>query len=159
MDFIRREINLVIEQLNLNKVQIKEVGKNEWKDILNEIMNTFVNWTASSPFWLWEHFKEAYSIDYSNQDAYKDLSKLVDDSELVWFLVKENREMPKFWVYEGLIKPIQSVIEECSKFEYYIVSKKYSWLLCENHHGYLIGTGEKMIAKMQQHRKYMILRQ
>lgn len=103
-----------------------------------------------SSFWYWEHFKDGYSIDYPNYDAYRDLARLVDEKEKVWFLAQEKyKQKPKFWVYEGLIKPIQVVLENCTRFEYYIVSKKYSWLLCENHHGFLIGTGEQMIAKMK----------
>lgn len=52
----------------------------------------------------------------------------------VWFFVKETRQDPKFWIYEGTIKAIQKVIEETVAFEYYIASKKFRWVLCENHH-------------------------
>jgi hypothetical protein len=34
-------------------------------------------------------------------------------------------------------------------FEYYIVSKKFEWLLCENHHDILIAVGQPMVEKME----------
>lgn len=148
-DAVRAEIDEVIKQLNFDKEQFKEVGKNLWEGIIKNIENTFVNWKGHSSFWYWEYFNDGFSIDYPNNDAYKDLSKLIDDTEKVWFLAQEDRGNPKFWLFEGQIKPIQTVLENSSMFEYYIVSKKYLWLLCENHHGYLIGTGEQMIEKLK----------
>ncbi|WP_409340264.1 DUF6756 family protein [Paenibacillus sp. MBLB4367] len=44
---------------------------------------------------------------------------------------------------------MQNILRECSRFEYYIVSKKYSWMLCENHHGCLFGTGDVIVSKMK----------
>ena len=34
-------------------------------------------------------------------------------------------------------------------FEYYIVSKKFEWLLGEDHHGVLIGIGQPMAEKIE----------
>jgi hypothetical protein len=51
--------------------------------------------------------------------------------------------------FEGFIEPIQQILGRLNAFEYYWVSKKYDWLLAENHHGFLIGLGSiksKMLA-------------
>ncbi len=43
----------------------------------------------------------------------------------------------KMWVYEGESK------------EYYLVSKKYKWLYCENQHGIACLSGKEIIDKMK----------
>ncbi len=74
------------------------------------------------------------------------LHKLIPLREKVWFIAEED----KFWLFEGNVESIQKVLAECYSFEYYIVSKKYEWLLCENHHDVLFGVGEFIIEKLKQ---------
>jgi hypothetical protein len=52
-----------------------------------------------------------------------------------------------FWLYEGRINAIISILKELSFEEYYIVSKKLEWILCENHHNLLIGSGKHIMKK------------
>ncbi|MBP7283704.1 MAG: hypothetical protein KBA66_19105 [Leptospiraceae bacterium] len=60
-------------------------------------------------------------------------------------------ETPKFWFYKGKLTAIQKIIEESYRIgEYYFASEKMNWLLCVNHHDYLIGTGEIMVEKIRQ---------
>jgi hypothetical protein len=44
------------------------------------------------------------------------------------------------------VKPaiIKDIIGNCFGFEYYIIAKDKSWLLCENHHSRLFGVGDKL---------------
>ncbi|WP_432207229.1 DUF6756 family protein [Hymenobacter defluvii] len=53
----------------------------------------------------------------------------------------------KFWLFEGSVQAVQLVLHEFYAFEYYVVSKKYHWLLCETDHDELIGLGT-IISKM-----------
>jgi hypothetical protein len=50
----------------------------------------------------------------------------------LWFMM----EMIFFFV-----KAIQRILLECSPNEYYLINKKYEWLLSVNHHDSLTGTG------------------
>jgi len=54
----------------------------------------------------------------------------------------------KFWLFEGKVGSIYNIIEELGLYEYYLVSKQYKWLLCENHHEVLYAVGEKMPEKL-----------
>lgn len=82
-----------------------------------------------------------YRVSFRNDDAFLYLDKLVDEDEKVWFIASEPDY--KHWVYESRVKAIQKLIGNTYYFEYYIVSRKYEWLICENHHGLLMGIGEK----------------
>lgn len=100
--------------------------------------------------WYWEHFKlESYSIQFET-DPYPLLHKFIDTKEKVWFIVNETiNERIKFWFYEGTVKAIQEIIPNISRDEYYLVSKKYNWLLCLNHHFNLIGTDDDLPGKIK----------
>ena len=61
----------------------------------------------------------------------------------------EQKHCEHFWLYEGKINAIVSVLKECHFLEYYVVSKRMEWIICENHHNILIGCGEKIIQKLE----------
>ena len=151
---VRKEIEKICRDFDLRDTQFQPVGLNDWQGVEDKIYQTFCKLThhKSRPVWLWEHFKlDTYSIS-TEQMPYQYLDKLVDDNEIVWFFVNETvKEADKFWFYQGQVKPIQTVIAEaCYIDELYLVSKKYDWLLCINHHDILIATGQIMPAKLRE---------
>lgn len=147
---IRGKMPEIVKSLNISDFQLKEIGKQQWQQILDKIENTFIknyNINNSTKHPYWERLKgDSISICFENNDAYKVLDTLIDKNESVWFLIQEGE---KIWLYDGRIEYIEKVIEECYAFEYYLVSKKFLWLLCENHHGYLIGIGNPVVDKMR----------
>ncbi|MET3195743.1 DUF6756 family protein [Gottfriedia sp. OAE603] len=149
---VRTEINSILNEKMIPKELLSEVGKHHWENITQKFKQTFIkkpHYTFQVS-WYWQFLKnDSYSLHFINDDAYKHLHKLIDENEKIFFMVEENSAKPKFWVYEGNIKMIQKVIEESFAFEYYIFSKKFDWLICENHHGVLSGVGEKVIGKMK----------
>jgi hypothetical protein len=52
-------------------------------------------------------------------------------------------------VYDATPAAAQAVIGECYGFEYYLIAKDLSWLLCENHHDTLIGIGEVVRSRIE----------
>ena len=55
----------------------------------------------------------------------------------------------KFWFYQGRPRAINRVLAECYHLdEIYLVSKKYAWLLCLNHHDVLYGIGHPMQGRL-----------
>jgi hypothetical protein len=84
----------------------------------------------------------AWAFDY--------LTQLVDGQEQIWFAACDTDHDPsKFWLFQGTVQAIQRLLQAHCYFEYYLVSKKYRWLLCETDHDVLIGLGS-VIPRMQQ---------
>ncbi len=109
---LRKEIETIRKDFTLSDNAFRPVGLNEWQTIEETIYQTFCKLThdKSRPLWLWEHFKLDTCRVVTEQLPYIYLNELIDEQETVWFLV--NDEHDKFWLYEGLVKPIQTVIAE-----------------------------------------------
>jgi hypothetical protein len=146
---VRYDIERTIKELGLDRSAFFEVSKFRWEEILHDIIEQFVQKTHYSQglHWAWNRLKEPQVIvRFYNDDAYRYISNLVND-EYVWFIVEDSND--KFWVYEGMPDVITKVIGETSCVnEYYIVSKKYEWLLCDDHHRILHGVGDKIIDEI-----------
>jgi hypothetical protein len=146
---LRDEIHGISNILNYTDNEFKEVNKNQWEQVIRAIEDAFIaRKTHNSLITLyWEHLKgECYTLQFPNDNAFTILDKLIHKDEKVWFLAQDTH---KVWLYEGFIEHIINIIKECYAFEYYIVSKKYIWLLCENHHGCLTGIGNEVIERMK----------
>lgn len=146
---VREEIENAIKEIKINRNHFHEVGKTQWESILRCIEEMFLrkNHHKNNLHWGWVIFKEpTVGLGFLNDDGYRFLDTLIDN-DIVWFIAEDHND--KMWVYEGQIKAIISIIANCFSFEYYIVSKKYEWILCENHHGVLIGSGS-IVGKMKE---------
>lgn len=151
---LRKEIEKIRKDFGLTYNQFQPLGLNDWEEIEEKVYQTFCKLTSykSRPVWLWNYFKlDTVSIS-TEQKPYLYLGKLIDNSEPFWFFVNETvNEADKFWFYQGQVKAIQTIIAEaCYIDELYLVSKKYDWLLCINHHDIIIATGQTMPDKLRQ---------
>jgi len=152
---LRAEIERTRHQLALSLAQFRPLKLSEWRGVEQRLYSTFCRLQSPTlrPVRLWERFK-LKTHSFHTPDRYPGflLEKLVDAQESVWLIVNEGiNESEKLWFYEGTISAITRVIGE-SYFmdELYIVSKKYAWLLCINHHDTLYATGEIMATKLRQ---------
>jgi hypothetical protein len=154
---LRVEIEKLREELKLSLDDFRQVGINQWKDIQKTIERNFVKLTHyTNKFnWYWESFsQESYSIPCKiNPSQY--LDRVIEtENDLLFFVNDKVNERPKFWFYKGKLRAIQKIIDEsCYIDEYYISSENMNWLLCVNHHDYLIGVGEAVIEKIKQLKK------
>jgi len=151
---LRAEINKVVEHKKFSADEFRALSMHDnWKEIENKIYNSFYNPTYLNqrPDFLWRDFKhDTFSVSDLKYRPEHYLDQLIFDHEKVWYLVNETiNETTKYWIYEGKIKHIQIIIHEVGFDELCIVSKKYDWLICINHHDILIATGYKMIEKFK----------
>lgn len=56
-------------------------------------------------------------------------------------MVEDHAE--KMWLYEGeTVFILNELIPNLSRLgEYYLISKRWDWILCENHHETICGSG------------------
>ncbi|MFB0497081.1 hypothetical protein ABID99_003318 [Mucilaginibacter sp. OAE612] len=139
MGEVTKEVEEAIATLKLDKNIISKIDA-RYNDILYfDLLAHFVN--GKDRRWWWEAFKSSFSFktfDYP-PDRFSEI--IPDLTRKVWLMVEDDQE--KFYpIYDVDPKYICGILNECFGFEYYIIDKDYKWLLCENHHGRLIGVGE-----------------
>ncbi|MVN79332.1 hypothetical protein GO988_23625 [Hymenobacter sp. HMF4947] len=137
----------------ISRKEFEAVGIQAWPAIMRKIEAAFVLKTsATTRFnWWWESFKgPQYRLFFDTAWAVDYLTQLVDEHEQIWLVACDTDQDPsKFWLFQGTVQATQWLLQEHCYFEYYLVSKKYQWLLCETDHDVLIGLGSA-IPRMQQ---------
>ncbi len=156
MENLRGKINEIIKELHLPNEEFHLVRLTKYKQILISIIEKFTNLEKTNiNVWWWDYFNEPIYHFYP-KDVFNVLPNIIDNEETVWFVIEdEAKEQEHFWLYEGKINAIISVLKELSCVEYYIVSKNLEWIICENHHDILIGSGNLITEKMKLVNKYV----
>lgn len=149
---LRQEIEKTRIEFHLQD-QLKPVGLDEWKDIEDKLYDNFVSITShrSRTTWIWERLKVENAGMATDGQPYQFLNQLIDtNTELFLFLNETVNERSKFWIYQGMIESIQKLIEETVGInEIIIVDKKYTWILCINHHDIIVVGGNLMVARLK----------
>jgi hypothetical protein len=147
---LRSAISKAISDKGLLEADFRPLSVHENCERVEEkIYHEFCTLThpAARPRWPWTAFKQdTFSLSCLPNRPECYLDKLVDGDETVWYAVNEG---DKFWFYEGKIKSIQTIIDETWFDEFCVISKKYAWLICVNHHDSLIATGDIMPDKLR----------
>ena len=141
---LRKEIRKICQELTIPEERFRELSVHDWQSIQENIFDKFYDSN-------WEQLKgDVYAIQFPYNYPFDQLLNLVDHEEKVWLFLDETvRERDKFWFYEGNIKDIVAILVETTHSrEVYIASKKYEWLLCVNHHDYIIASGKEMCGQL-----------
>lgn len=109
-----------------------------------ELLNSFV--VGGDRRWWWEAFREPSATKaFPDDKGFEHIVELVPNrAEKCWFVV-EDTGSDSYPVYEATPEDVASIVGECFAFEYYIAPKSKHWLICENHHGRIIGVGEEIV--------------
>ena len=148
----RADIEEAVKAANLSANTFKLVNLHEYEPILVSILERFTTLGKKGVnYSWWGSLKEPHA---SIHVAYPPgiLQELVPPQERVWFVAEDwqrTKRRGNFWLYEGTVAAIAELLGEMHGFEYYIVSKKFKWLLGEDHHGVLIGVGQSVIERIE----------
>ena len=146
---VKDEIQAAIQSLRLSASDIRLLPDEEGRTAFNAALTHFV--ASGDRRWWWEDFRfPSTAIRFADQQGFKRIKKIVPNKkQKVWFVV-EDHQQPFYPVYEATPEAIQSVIGECYCFEYYLVAKDMSWLVCETHHDVMIAIGTEVEERMRQ---------
>ena len=133
------EIDRAIDTLNL-KGRVLRIACESAAEVNRAVLERFAG--GKDRRWWWEAFsRQAASVSFEDGLGYKRVPRLVPSAtERCWFIV-ESQSLGPYPVYDASPEEAASIIGECFGFEYYIVPKDLSWLICENHHGRVMGCG------------------
>jgi hypothetical protein len=138
---ITDEIDRAIELLHLKR-KVGRLSLAEAGEVNRTVLARFSD--GNNRRWWWEAFQKSESVSFDDGMGYQRVLILVPNAdERCWFIV-ESQEPGPYPVYEASPAEVVGILGECFGFEYYIVPKDLSWLVCENHHGRVIGCGESV---------------
>ena len=144
-----REIHDAVTRLTWPTSRFRILADGEASVVWRSVETLFVVEPRSG--WWWSWFRpEPVTAHYIGESSYgyRYITDVVPShSTLLWLIAGDCLDR-SFVVCEGDIGDIRDVIGECYGFEYYIVPKDLSWLLCENHHDVLIAVGDEIRARM-----------
>ncbi len=146
---LRKDIEAIRQELDIPESDFRALPHTtDWHLLEERIFSSFcLIQGRSRPYWLWDKLsQESYGLSLS---YYPDeiLNQLVPATETVWFMACDGKD---FVFYQGKVEAIQKIIPECTYLdEYYLINKKYEWLLSVNHHNSLVGTGEFILNQLQ----------
>lgn len=144
---IRDEIEEIIKEDNIDRSKFHEISKYSYEKILRKFYYTFFEYDKNIRYtepkkidlsYAWLNFRrdlktsEIIQVHYddSDIDAIKSLVPDYSDEKVFFVIVGEG------WVYEGEISEILKVfpLEIGIKTDYYIISKKFDWVVvnCED---------------------------
>lgn len=132
--------------------QVRLVEPHRYQGILERIISvrTSLPKSAAKALWWWESLREPVATIQPTAPL-QALRLIVPRGEVVWFVIEEitnAKKQSNFWLYESTVDAICAVLGELPHVEYYVVSKKCDWLICENHHGLLIASGDEMAPRL-----------
>lgn len=143
MNSIRTEIENAIKQHGISRQRAAEVSKLEYSAIIRRIKKAFVRNDGCLHWSNLGNFKPALrtvSVDSRGLlQWYHHIAGILPDRP-VYVLLEDDYD--KFWVYEMYPREMCRILDECSLCDIYVCSKKYDWLVSENHSGGLYFVGE-----------------
>jgi hypothetical protein len=147
MSLVTEEIESAVSKLGLEAADIQHLSAEENKRLYGALVERFVN--GGDRRWWWESFnEEEASHVFKDGMGFKRIPELVPDAnEKLWFVVEED-QLEFYPIYETTAEVVSAVVGECYAFEYYLIPKDTSWLICENHHNRIIGVGNSVIKKL-----------
>ncbi len=126
--FISNEIKKIASIFHINYYEVD--SENIFKKIIEKYTNSKKDRT-----WLWEDFSDDYSV--YDADSYKLISNFILNKSFL-VLIKDEKIGFGFDNVTSFIK----IYEELEYLdEFYITDEKLSYLICKNHHDYLICCG------------------
>lgn len=138
--YIRKQTEQIIKEQNLDRSRAFEVQKLRYPAILRRIEETFVARGGGIHWSNMGYFRPdlpcAFRSVAGNPLWYHNLAAVVPSpGEPVYLLLEDCKGyQPKYWLYEMYLPELITVLDEIPGLDdFYIVSKKYQWLISENH--------------------------
>jgi hypothetical protein len=142
---VQTEIQAAAATLGLSSEQFRQLPDPEAEHIYRTALSRFVT-SRFEPRWWWEHLRDPDAgFQPEGIHAFDVIPKLVPDADAPVYLVAEDDPVPFYPVYRTTVRTAMAVLSECFGFEYYLISPDFSWLVGENHHDVVFGTGEPIV--------------
>lgn len=157
---LRKEIQSYCKDNSIKNEDFHFLSLYQWQNVYDKILENFADyaWTRHNGLhWLNTNgiYKKSVCYSFDSREQWDWILKLPDmlenTEEMLYFVLEEEGQKSKFWIAEGKMKTIAQIIYEgLFDDDYYIVDKKYRWMITRNHHGVVAFVGEVPIVKFEE---------
>lgn len=142
------------EENKISSSDFRFVNISKWEDIYDKIVDNFAD---KSKYYLrtlhWVNtnisLKKGKEVICSFDSNFKNdwvlnLPELtMEYDDMAYFVIEQHCQSDKCWISEGRLSVIARIINEgFYETDYYIVDRKYKWMITCNHHGFILFIGE-----------------
>lgn len=147
METVVAEIERAVATLQLPPEAMRLLAAGEGDAVYLAAQRQFVS--SEDRRWWWEALRSpGVSAAFEAGDGWRHIPHICPNAnEAVWFIAEEN-QLSRYPVYETTPQIAAQVIAQCYAFEYYLVAKDLSWLLCENHHNVMCAVGSDLEQRL-----------
>ncbi|GAB4060894.1 DUF6756 family protein [Uliginosibacterium sediminicola] len=149
METVVDEIRSAVAILSLPQDAMRLLPGNQSLEVFNAALNRFVS--GGDHAWWWESFREpGVFVQFRNGDGWKYLPHIApNENEKIWFVAEESA-LPHYPVFETTPRIASEVISQCYAFEYYLIARDLSWLICETHHDVVFAIGPLVEQRLRE---------
>ncbi len=115
-----------------------------------KLSNNFCDKQKNTSF-LWENLNNSFSI--KNANVWKWIDKILDKETIIMFFDLENESYAfKF----NSARDVVDILSESFGFEFYLTNEESDYILCFNHHNFIIGVGSVVenLKKFKENNQY-----
>jgi hypothetical protein len=151
---VQAEIQNAAFTLGLSTNEFRKLPDDEAEQIYRTALKTFVT-SKFEPRWWWEYLREPNAGFRPSGEtlAFRIIPGIVPDPNEPVYFIAEDTLAPFYPVYLTTPPTAASIVGECFGFEYYLSPLNFSWLIGENHHDVIFGTGEPIVQAINAYKE------
>ena len=121
--------------------------------LLDRVFDTFTKEGRGGRMrhWLWNDLRKPCFFSAGPHDL-DTLLTLGNPSFQVWLVVEDfcgtKRNAP-YWIFEATLGAALETLQNHHLLEFHVVSRDFTWLVGENHHGVWFAAGDHAVATLQ----------
>lgn len=150
--YIRNEIERIIKDIPIDRSRCFECSKTSYRSIIKKVEQIFVSHGKSLH---WSNMGDGFNKKLTCQTKniaenrlwFTKLPNIVPENKQPIYVLFEDRKNyePKYWVYEMHIPELICILSEINGLnDFYIVSKKFDWLVSECHEDIVSFVGDSL---------------
>jgi hypothetical protein len=146
---VQTEIQRAAGALHLLPERFRQLPDSEAEQVYWSALRRFVTSTFEPRGW-WEHLRDPQVSlrPVAGSRGYLLIPEFVPDPDAIVYFVAEDVEAPFFPAYLTTARTAADIIGECFGYEYYFIPPDLSWLIGENHHDVIFGSGELIVQRI-----------
>ena len=125
----------IVEASKAMKISYGELSVEETASLCRSVTRKYANNSKHQGF-LWESFVNRVSVN--NKNAWRWIKDFIDSEAIMFFNLDDEKHSFRFLNGSDIVK----VLEETFAFEFYITNDCTDYVICFNHHDYLICCGK-----------------